>query len=167
MADNNQASSDNADRLHDKAVQASVERDVAVEAAIRAKEKEAEAMEIARQQHEVAVNSQVDAIEATGREAVIKEVAREEHEEALESREDAIRASEKEAVARASAEKEHAKAVNAKADAESMNTLRQVASIRAEEEARSGDRARFLLYMILGILFTVLLAAGIWLFTRS
>lgn len=135
MVYDKQITSEEASALRKEAAVASIERDVAVYTAVR----------------------------ASGREAVAIEDAREQQAETLHAQSFAIRASEREAVARDDAREQHVETLSAQAETANMNTLRHLANVRADSEARGGDRARFILYLLTGTILVVLAA---WLFTR-
>jgi hypothetical protein len=138
MAVDKQVTSEEAGALRGKAVQASIERDAAIKAAVRASGREAVAREDAREQHGEALSAQAEAIQAAGREAIAVDDAREQHVEAL----------------------------SAQAEAAHMNTLRHVANERADSEARSGNRARFVLLLVTGIMLVVFVVVIGWLLPR-
>ncbi len=138
MADDKQVTTEEANALREKAAQASVERDVAVEVAMQAADSEDDAIEEAIEQRAEAVSAQASAAQALGREAVAKENARAQHTDALSSQ----------------------------AEAAQMNTLRHAENVRADNEARSGNRARFMLFLMGGITLAVLVVVIMWLSSR-
>jgi colicin import membrane protein len=164
--DDKEVTSEEASALREEVAEVSEERDDAVEAAIQAKGKEAEAREDAKEQHAEALSAQASAIRASGREAVAREDAREQHAEALSAQASATRASGREAIAKEDASEQHAEALSAQADAANMNTLRHVSNVRADGEARAGNRARFALYVLTTGILVVLVVVVAWFSTR-
>ncbi|MHB1000003.1 MAG: hypothetical protein ACYC27_12225 [Armatimonadota bacterium] len=177
MISDKKITTEEANVLHKEAADASIERDIAVYTAVRASGREAEAIEDAKVQKadaNIALKQAIgerdvalDAMtQAAGREAIAKNDAREQHTEAFNAQASAIRASEREAAARDDAREQHVEALNAQAEAASMNTLRNLANGRADSEARGGDRARFVLYLMSAITFAVFVVGIGWLYTR-
>ncbi len=192
--DEKQVTPEEAEELRGKAVQATVERDVAVRVAAQAIGKETEAQEAAMEQRDVALSAQAETVRASGREAVAKQDAREQREEVLIAQAETVKASGREAVARedareqqaealiaqasavrasgreaeatAVAQEQHAEAVSAQTEAAHMTTLRHLANERADSEATSGDRARFMLLLLGGIMVAALIGLMVWLWIR-
>lgn len=78
----------------------------------------------------------------------------------------AMQAMGNEAEAKEEAREQHTEALSAQAQADGMNTLRHVASVRADSEARSGNRARFMLYLLTAGILAAFVVVVVWLSVR-